>query len=130
MPIMNRAAPGPVPNARGGCLLGPDDFGMQPQTQVGVGVHPDEGAVPVVLQEIPRASPPLGTDHLPDDEFSALGRLLVSEQGDMAVKFGDQSVQRHASFVLAVPHRSISMVAGTLCDRCRRRPEGIVLTHE
>ena len=74
---------------------------MQRQPQVGVGVHPDEGTVPVTLQQVSRASLPLRTNHLPYDDFAALGRALFTEEGNMAVEFGDQSVQGHSCLVVA-----------------------------
>ena len=67
----------------------------------------------MALQEIPRASPPLGTDHLPYDEFVSLGRSLVVESGDVAVEFGINRSSGMTGFVLATTHRRISVVTDT-----------------
>ena len=94
---MNRTAPGPVPSG----LLGADHLGMQRQSQVGVGVHPDESPLPLAFQQISGPPVPLGSDYLSDNQFPTLGRPLFLQACDMAVERKGQSVQRHAGPVIA-----------------------------
>ena len=91
MPTINRTQ-----RPRGG-LLGPDHVGMQSQPQVGVGVHPDECAVPMTFEKVSGASLPVGRDDLADHKFAALGRPQVIKPGDKTIEFGGQSIQGHSS---------------------------------